>query len=143
MSHFVSYPENVFPCLAVYYYLLFVSAVAAKNWHKLKQSYGEMKENGKDAVHTSSVWTSSSRGKIDCFSRQPAPDCFKYRPFRRTLSFAHWTTKLKYHGRNPDMQQCQNMYHTILKGFKITVFTQGYYRQNKWKFYGLRKETQF
>lgn len=59
------------------------------------------------------------------------------------LSFAHWTTKLKYHGRNPDMQQCQNMYHTILKGFKITVFTQGYYRQNKWKFYGLRKETQF
>lgn len=97
----------------------------------------------KVAIHKNSGWTFSSRGKIDCFSRQHTPNCFKHKPFRRTLTFAHWTTKLKYHGRNPDMQQCQNMYRAILKDFKITVFTQGYYWQNKWKFYGLRKETQF
>lgn len=41
--------------------------------------------------------------------------CFMYKSLWRNLTYSHWTTKLKYNGRNPHIWQCQNMYHMAHK----------------------------
>jgi len=58
---FISYAENTSPHLGVYY-----------NGKKLLLRTDA--NLNKDAIQTNSGWTLSSRGVIDCFSRQHAPD---------------------------------------------------------------------